>query len=94
MLSTADILALAYAYAAAEGVSLSTVGLRACNNAKIFRRLAEGRGANTTSLAVAERFFRTEWPAGAPWPEQVADPPGRRSRRRRGSSAAEPCGAS
>ena len=87
MLSPADIVLLARAYAAAEGVSLGTVGLRACNNNKVFRRLIDGKGANSSTLATAERFFRNEWPAGAAWPDTVPTPPGRRSRRRRSPGA-------
>lgn len=86
MLSPADIILLARTYAAAEGVSLSTVGLRACNNNKVFQRLARGSGANVATLAAAERFFRAEWPAGAAWPDSIPNPPGRRSRRRRGAT--------
>lgn len=83
MLSPDDLLKLARAYAAAEQVALGTVGDRACGNNKVFRRIAEGRGANTRTLELLENFFRQHWPAGAAWPEGIADPPGRLTRRRR-----------
>jgi hypothetical protein len=82
MIAPPDLLRLARLYAAAEGVSLYTVGRRACSgNNRIFRRLEEGHGANTRTLAQIETWFRANWPANAPWPADLA--PGPLSQRRR-----------
>ena len=74
MMSAADVLTLARLYAVATGLSLTMVGIRACNNDKIFRRLAEGKGANTQSVDRAGRWFSENWPEGAAWPEGVPRP--------------------
>jgi|SRR5678815_1414785 hypothetical protein len=82
MISPADLLRLARLYAAAEGVSLYTVGRRACGgNNRIFRRIEVGHGANTRTLAQVETWFRANWPQNAPWPVDLA--PGPLSQRRR-----------
>lgn len=61
---TADeLLRIARAYAAAHGVTLTTVGRRACNNDKIFSRLARGDGCSSRSLAKAFAWFDEHWPA-------------------------------
>ena len=82
-MSPDEILVLARAYAAAEECSLSSVGVRAANNNKVFNRILDGKGVNTKTLLALESFLRTHWPAGAPWPQEIANPPGRMTRRRR-----------
>jgi len=90
MLSPADLLRLAQLYATATGVSLSTLGRRACGNNRIFVRLAEGGGANIRTLARAETYFRATWPENAPWPIDIQ--PGLAERRRRRAQPLEVCG--
>jgi hypothetical protein len=75
MLSPTEILRLARAYSAAEGVALSTVGKRVLRNNKIFQRISAGGGANTSSLAKLELFFRANWPKGAKWPADIVPGP-------------------
>jgi hypothetical protein len=82
MLSPIDLLRLARLYAAAEGISFSTLGRRACGNNRIFQRLADGAGANIRSLERVETFFRATWPANAPWPTDIQPGLGDRRRRR------------
>lgn len=66
---TADeILLLARAYATHSGRTLSGVGEISCGNAKIFVRLAAGRGANIITVERAYRWFQDNWPDGAAWP--------------------------
>jgi hypothetical protein len=87
MFTAAQTLALAHAYSAATGLSLYQVGIKACNNNKIFPRLAAGLGCQSGSLERAGAFFVANWPAYANWPEDV--PGGPRRRRRRLKAAAE-----
>ena len=78
MLTPAQLLLLARAYGAAEGVGLRTIGKRACGNNKALLRLADGRGVTTTTAAAIEHFLRTNWPAGTGWPPGVPNPPRRK----------------
>ena len=81
MLTPPDLLRLARLYATAEGVSLSTLGRRACGNNRVFLRLVGGQGANIRTLERIETFFRATWPDKAPWPVDIV--PGLAERRRR-----------
>jgi hypothetical protein len=71
MFTAAQTLALAHAYSAATGMSLYRVGIAACNNNKIFHRMAKGLGCHTGSLERAGAFFVENWPDGASWPDDV-----------------------
>ena len=82
-----EILILAQAYAAHSGRTLSGVGAMSCGNAKVFTRLAQGRGANITTVERAYRWFEANWPKDAPWPLAAADkiiPPAINRRNKRG----------
>jgi hypothetical protein len=87
MLTPIDLLILARLYAAATGLSLSTLGKRACGNNRIFLRLAGGSGANVRTLERVETYFRATWPDNASWPEDIR--PGLGERRRRRAARAE-----
>jgi hypothetical protein len=90
MLSPTDLLRLAQLYATATGVSLSTLGRRACGNNRLFLRLAEGAGANIRTLERVETYFRATWPDNAPWPIDIQ--PGLGERRRRRAMPLAECG--
>lgn len=77
MLSTAEVLSLAQAYADATGVKLSTVAGRALGerNSKAFQRLAQGQGISTLTFERAAMWLLTNWPAGVPWPADVPGGP-------------------
>jgi len=77
MLSTAEVLSLAQAYACATGVKLSTVAGRALGerNSKAFDRLVRGQGVSTLTLERAELWLLTNWPDGAAWPSDVPGGP-------------------
>jgi hypothetical protein len=84
MFDPTDLLRLARLYAAAEGVSLHTVGRRACaGNNRVFRRIEEGHGANTRTLSQIETWFRANWPQNAPWPADLTPGPLAPRRRRK-----------
>jgi hypothetical protein len=68
MPTSGQLLQLAEAYAKATGLSLTQVGVKSCNNDKIFPRLAKGRGCNVLSVERAAAWFYDNWPPGTPWP--------------------------
>jgi hypothetical protein len=85
-MTAAELLILARAYSETTGLSLATVGERACasmtagkrgGNSKIFTRLALGHGCISTSIDRASRWFDENWPDDTPWPAEVPRP-GRR----------------
>lgn len=82
MLTPFDLLILARLYAAATGLSLSTLGKRACGNNRVFLRLSNGAGANVRTLERIETYFRATWPANASWPADIQPGLGERRRRR------------
>ena len=73
-LSADDVLSLARAYAECVGISLTTVGVRAAGNDKMFVRLATGRTCTVRSLERAARWFGCNWPVGLDWPEDIPRP--------------------
>jgi len=73
-LSADDVLSLARAYAECVGISLTTVGVRAAGNDKMFVRLATGRTCTVRSLERAARWFACNWPVGLDWPEGIPRP--------------------
>jgi len=72
----ADLLALATAYAAAEGISISTAGVRATGDGTLFVRIQQGHDSSFTvrKFDEAVKFFDENWPACTPWPKGVARP--------------------
>ena len=74
MLTADQVLRLAQAYCAISGLSLTTVGRRACDNDKIFNRLAAGHGANVLAVERAFHWFHENWPSDQPWPEDLPRP--------------------
>jgi hypothetical protein len=73
-LSADDVLSLARTYADCIGISLTTVGVRAANNDKMFVNLARGRTCTVRSLERAAAWFGANWPKGLPWPEGIPRP--------------------
>ena len=75
MLSPDEVLKLATAYAGHTGKRLSTVGRDACNNDKIFVRIARGGSAMARSILEATDWFEENWPADLRWPKGVPGGP-------------------
>ena len=73
-LSADDVLSLARTYADCMDISLTTVGVRAANNDKMFVNLARGRTCTVRSLERAARWFACNWPIGLAWPEGIPRP--------------------
>lgn len=70
-LSADDLLRLARCYCAHFGISLTTAGVRAAGNDKVFTRLASGRTCTVRTLERAGSWFAESWPDGLPWPADV-----------------------
>ena len=70
----AQVLQLAQAYAAAQGGSLRTVGLKAAGNNLLFIRLAQGHGCNVFTIERAADWLVANWPDDLPWPEDIPRP--------------------
>lgn len=87
MFTAAQTLTLARAYAAATGMSLYRVGIAACNNNKIFHRMAMGLGCHSGSIERAGAWFIANWPEEAPWPVGIPGGPARHGRARKKASA-------
>lgn len=66
-----DLLTIAQAYSQALDIALSTVGTRACGNARIFNRLAAGKGCNSRTIDKAAAWFAENWPDDLAWPASV-----------------------
>ena len=69
-----QLLKVARAYGAAEGVPLSTVSSRALNDGKRLNALEEGADITVGRMESALRWFSEKWPATAEWPEDVPRP--------------------
>ena len=72
---TQQLLTVAHAYAAAEGIELSRASWRAFSESKTLDDLVEGRTSPTLRRADrALHWFSGHWPAGAEWPPGVPHP--------------------
>jgi hypothetical protein len=69
-----ELLRLAQTYSQALDIALSTAGTRACGNARIFTRLAQGKGCNSRNLERAAEWFSKNWPHTLEWPTAVPRP--------------------
>lgn len=72
--TTANLLALARAFASATGRSVSTVSRIATGSGMTFHRLANGKGITTRRAAKACEWFSDHWPADLDWPAGVSRP--------------------
>jgi hypothetical protein len=72
---TDQVLAVAHAYCAAEGISLSAASRRAFDESKLLVDLARGHSSPTLKRSDrALRWFSSNWPALAVWPTAVPRP--------------------
>lgn len=74
MNSIEQLLQLAHAYAAAEGIELSTVSWRALGDTKKLSALESGRDIQVRRLETTIKWFSDNWPIGAEWPRGVLRP--------------------
>lgn len=76
------LVTLTDAYAAAEGLSRSTVAERAARDHKFINKITSGgprKGGEPSSFSVRKydevmAWFRDNWPKGTPWPAGVPRP--------------------
>ncbi len=72
---TDQVLAVAHAYCAAEGISLSAASRRAFDESKLLVDLERGHSSPTLKRSDrALRWFSANWPALASWPDAVPRP--------------------
>jgi len=76
MLTAADILSVADAYAAAcePPASLTTVSFRAFGDSKKLQAMRDGADLTLKRAATALEWFSLNWPSNAVWPDGVARP--------------------
>jgi hypothetical protein len=74
-MTAAQLLKLACAYAAHQGITLRRVGVLAADNPMLFMRLADGKGAHSATIERAALWLSKHWPRGIPWPSDIPEPP-------------------
>lgn len=74
MTLTDQLLAVARAYCAARGLSMSRVSTLVFNDGKKLDLIDGGSDLATKNLERAMQWFSDRWPAGTEWPADVARP--------------------
>jgi hypothetical protein len=69
-----QLLAVAHAYGAIEGLEPSTVSWRAFSDSKKLAAIEAGADIQVRRLERTMRWFSENWPADAPWPSGVPRP--------------------
>ena len=69
-----DLLNLAKAYGAHQGLTLSTVSTYAAGAGHVFGRLEGGGGAAPKVRARIALWFSDNWPADLEWPAKIERP--------------------
>lgn len=69
-----SLLIVARAYAAAEGVDLSTVSWRALGDTKKLSAMETGADIQVRRFEKTMTWFSDNWPATAAWPAGIARP--------------------
>ena len=72
---TLHILSLMDTYAAANSLAVSSVGAYATGDARMYSRLARGKGITVRRAARIIRWFSDHWPADLAWPSGIPRPP-------------------
>ncbi len=74
MSSIDSLLAVANAYALAEGIDLSTVSWRALGDTKKLTAMQTGADIQVRRFEKTMIWFSKNWPVSAVWPDGVARP--------------------
>jgi hypothetical protein len=74
MSSIDQLLAVARAYAKAEGVKLSTVSSRALDDGKRLAAIVNGADIRVGRFERTMQWFSDHWPEGVRWPVDVPRP--------------------
>ena len=73
-MNTKDPLNVAQIYSTAAGLSLSTIGNRALNNGRFFKRLLAGHGCTVRNHNRMLQYLSDHWPANLAWPSEIPRP--------------------
>jgi hypothetical protein len=71
MYSTDELRILAKRYLEATGIAISTLGIRAASNDKLFGRLLAGLDCTARSAERGSDWFDANWPDELPWPSEI-----------------------
>ena len=74
MITENELLSIADAYAAATGVSDTTISSRVFDDGKKLSALREGKDISVRRANSALQWFSDNWPNDAPWPRGVERP--------------------
>lgn len=74
MVTAADILRLAEAFAAAKGIALSAVSSRVFDDSKKLAAIEGGADLTLKRAGAAMQWFSNHWPDSAEWPADLARP--------------------
>lgn len=75
MRMTDQLVQVAEAYCEARGLSLARVSVLVFNDGKKLKAIAEqGVDLSTGKFEFAMRWFSTNWPEGAAWPDAITRP--------------------
>lgn len=69
-----SLLTVAKAYAAAEGIDLSTVSSRAMGDTKKLPAMEQGADIQVRRFERTMAWFSDNWPSNAEWPEGIQRP--------------------
>ena len=73
-----SIVKLAEAYSAHCNLKLSTLGVYAANDGKLFSRLNEGGSCTLNTATKILAYFDTHWPTDLKWPEALIPRPSKK----------------
>lgn len=71
MYTVAQLTALARAYMAGTGCSVSWLSVQAAKHNRLFERLLEGYDCRAEMCERASNWFDANWPSDVPWPKGV-----------------------
>jgi hypothetical protein len=69
-----QLLAVARAYAEAEGIEMQTVSWRAFGDGKKLGAIEDGSDIQVRRFERTMQWFSDNWPAGTKWPKEAARP--------------------
>ena len=79
MYTRAELMTLAGAFSARQGIALSTLSRLILGNDKVLPALAEGKDCFASHAEELSGWLDTNWPSGLGWPDEIP----RRPRRHR-----------
>lgn len=74
MISPADIVTLADAYCAAEGIKETVLSSRVMGDSRRIPMIRDGGDLTVSRYTEVVTWFASNWPEGAEWPVTIARP--------------------